>query len=34
MNKAWTGEDVKGFTRIFGNQSAIFHQVKAMADGN
>jgi len=27
MNNAWTGEDVKGFAKIFGNQTAIFHQV-------
>jgi argininosuccinate synthase len=27
MNKGWTGEDVKGFTKIFGNQTAIYHQV-------
>jgi len=27
MNKSWSGEDVKGFTKIFGNQVAIFHQV-------
>jgi len=27
MNLGWTGEDVKGFTKIFGNQVAIFHQV-------
>ncbi len=27
MNKAWTGEDVKGFTKIFGNQTAIYYQV-------
>ena len=27
MNTGWTGEDVKGFTKIFGNQTAIFHQV-------
>lgn len=27
MNKGWTAEDVKGFTRIFGNQVSIFHQV-------
>jgi argininosuccinate synthase len=26
-NKSWSGEDVKGFTRIFGNQTAIYHQV-------
>ena len=28
MNKGYTGEDVKGFTRILGNQTAIFHKVK------
>lgn len=27
MNNAWTGEDVKGFTKIFGNQTAIYQQV-------
>ncbi len=27
MNKAWTGEDVKGFTKIFGNQTKIFFDV-------
>ena len=27
MNRAFTGEDVKGFTKIFGNQTAIYHQV-------
>lgn len=27
MNKGYTAEDVKGFTKIFGNQTAIFHQV-------
>ena len=27
MNKGWTGDDVKGFARIFGNQTAIFHKV-------
>ncbi|WP_118974230.1 argininosuccinate synthase [Taibaiella koreensis] len=27
MNNGWSGEDVKGFTKIFGNQVAIFHQV-------
>ena len=34
MNLGWSGDDVKGFTKIFGNQSAIFHQVKQEADGN
>jgi argininosuccinate synthase len=28
MNEGWTGTDVKGFTKIFGNQVAIYHQVK------
>lgn len=32
MNLGWTGEDVKGFTKIFGNQVAIFHQVKSEAE--
>jgi argininosuccinate synthase len=27
MNKGWSGDDVKGFARIFGNQTAIFHKV-------
>jgi len=27
MNKSWSGDDVKGFTKIFGNQTAIYHQV-------
>lgn len=27
MNNTWTGEDVKGFAKIFGNQTAIFHQL-------
>lgn len=27
MNNGWTGDDVKGFTKIFGNQTNIFHQV-------
>ncbi|MFZ5973124.1 MAG: argininosuccinate synthase [Bacteroidota bacterium] len=31
MNLGWTGEDVKGFTKIFGNQVAIYHQVKEEA---
>jgi argininosuccinate synthase len=32
MNLGWTGDDVKGFTKIFGNQVGIYHQVKAEAD--
>ena len=27
MNNAWTGEEVKGFAKIFGNQVAIYQQV-------
>lgn len=27
MNKGWTGNDVKGFTKIFGNQTSIYHQI-------
>ncbi|MCS6973754.1 MAG: argininosuccinate synthase [Cyclobacteriaceae bacterium] len=27
MNRAWTGEDVKGFTRIFGNQATMYHRI-------
>jgi argininosuccinate synthase len=32
MNNGWSGEDVRGFSKIFGNQTAIFHQVKTSAD--
>jgi argininosuccinate synthase len=28
MNSGWTGEDVRGFSKIFGNQTSIFHQVR------
>ena len=27
MNTGWTGEDVRGFSKVFGNQTSIFHQV-------
>ena len=27
MNNAWSGEDVKGFSKIFGNQVMIYHKV-------
>lgn len=27
MNNAWSGEDVKGFSKIFGNQTIIWHKV-------
>jgi argininosuccinate synthase len=29
MNRSFTGDDVKGFTKIFGNQTAIYYQVNA-----
>lgn len=29
MNKGWSGDDVKGFAKIFGNQVAIYHAVNA-----
>ena len=32
MNLGWTGEDVKGFTKIFGNQVAIYHNIKAESE--
>jgi len=28
MNSGWSGEDVRGFTKIFGNQTAIYHNIK------
>lgn len=28
MNAGWSGEDVRGFSKIFGNQTMIWHQVK------
>lgn len=32
MNKGYTADDVKGFTRILGNQTAIFHKVNSEND--
>jgi argininosuccinate synthase len=29
MNRSFSGDDVKGFTKIFGNQTAIYYQVNA-----
>jgi argininosuccinate synthase len=29
MNTGWSGEDVRGFSKIFGNQTAIFHNIKS-----
>lgn len=28
MNSGWTGEDVRGFSKIFGNQTSIYHHIK------
>ena len=33
MNNGWTGEDVRGFTKIFGNQTMIYHQIKQDTNG-
>ena len=27
MNNSWTSDDVKGFTKIFGNQTSIYYKV-------
>ncbi len=32
MNTGWSGNDVRGFSKIFGNQTAIYHAVKNSAD--
>ncbi|PZF74222.1 argininosuccinate synthase [Taibaiella soli] len=34
MNNGWTGDDVKGFTKIFGNQVSIFHKVNQAANND
>lgn len=31
MNSGWSGEDVRGFSKIFGNQTMIWHQVAESA---
>ena len=28
MNSGWSGEDVRGFSKIFGNQTAMYHKVQ------
>ncbi|MEO9474234.1 MAG: argininosuccinate synthase [Cyclobacteriaceae bacterium] len=33
MNNAWSGEDVKGFSKIFGNQNMIYHKIHGSNDG-
>ncbi len=32
MNTGWSGNDVRGFSKIFGNQTAIYHSVKRSAN--
>ncbi|MEQ9304738.1 MAG: argininosuccinate synthase [Marinoscillum sp.] len=32
MNNSWSGEDVKGFSKIFGNQNMIYHKVHQTDD--
>jgi argininosuccinate synthase len=32
MNNGWTGDDVRGFSKIFGNQTAIWHSVQEEND--
>jgi argininosuccinate synthase len=32
MNTGWSGNDVRGFSKIFGNQAAIYHAVKNTAN--
>ena len=34
MNSGWTGDDVRGFSKIFGNQTSIFYQISADNDSN
>ena len=34
MNSGWSGEDVRGFSKIFGNQTGIYHLIKKEADGS
>ncbi len=29
MNTGWSGDDVRGFSKIFGNQTAIYHNIKS-----
>ncbi len=28
MNNGWTGEDVRGFSKIFGNQTSMYEQLR------
>jgi argininosuccinate synthase len=33
MNKGWSGDDVRGFSKIFGNQTMIYNQVNEQIEG-
>ncbi|HLP96607.1 MAG TPA: argininosuccinate synthase domain-containing protein [Saprospiraceae bacterium] len=33
MNTGWSGEDVRGFAKIFGNQTAIYHKINELSHG-
>ncbi len=33
MNTGYTGDDVRGFSKIFGNQTSIYHKVNTASDG-
>ena len=33
MNTGYTGDDVRGFSKIFGNQVSIYHKVNTPGDG-
>ena len=33
MNLGWTGEDVRGFSKVFGNQTMIYHQIMEEQNG-
>ncbi|MFY8128744.1 MAG: argininosuccinate synthase [Chitinophagaceae bacterium] len=34
MNNSWTGDDVKGFAKIFGNQNSIYHLINKQQNDN
>ena len=34
MNRGWSGQDVRGFSKIFGNQTGIYHSIKNATDGS
>ena len=33
MNTGWSGDDVRGFSKIFGNQTSIYHQINSATNG-